>query len=64
MLSPLAMLLTGYVELFTILRMVIALSDRYTGPAINASYAADPIVGEELDLPNAGGGRYGGSHRS
>jgi hypothetical protein len=48
--DPLAKRLTGYVELFTIFRMVIALSDRYNGPAINASYAVDPIVGEELDL--------------
>jgi hypothetical protein len=48
--DPLAKRLTGYVELFTIFRLVIALSDRYTGPAINASYAVDPIVGEELDL--------------
>jgi hypothetical protein len=48
--DPLAKRLTGYVELFTIFRLVIALSDRYTGPAIDASYAVDPIVGEELDL--------------
>lgn len=48
--DPLAKRLTGYIELFTIYRLVIALSDRYTGPAINASYAVDPIVGEELDL--------------
>jgi hypothetical protein len=48
--DPRAKRLTGYVELFNIYRMVIALSDRYTGPAINVSYAVDPIVGEELDL--------------
>ncbi|MGA8086134.1 MAG: HNH endonuclease [Terracidiphilus sp.] len=48
--DPLTKRLTGYVELFTIFRMVIALSDSYTGPAINVSYAIDPIVGEELDL--------------
>jgi hypothetical protein len=48
--DPLTKRLTGYMELFTIFRLVIALSDRYTGPAINASYAVDPIVGEELDL--------------
>jgi hypothetical protein len=48
--DPVAERLTGYIEFFTIYRIVIALSDRYTGPAISASYAIDPIVGEELDL--------------
>lgn len=42
--------LIGYVELFSIYRMVIGLSDRYTGPAIAASYAIDPTVGQELNL--------------
>ncbi len=48
--DPLTRRLIGYVEFFTIFRLVIALSNTYTGPAINASYAVDPIVGEDLDL--------------
>ncbi len=37
-------------SLFSVYRMVIGLSDRYTGSGISASYAIDPTVGEELNL--------------
>jgi hypothetical protein len=46
--DPVAKRLMGYLELFIIFRLVIALSDRYTGPTISASYAVDPIVGITL----------------
>jgi hypothetical protein len=42
--------LIGYVELFSVYRMVIGLSDQYAGSAIAASYSIDPTVGEELNL--------------
>ena len=48
--DPATRKLIGYVELFSVYRMVIGLSDQYTSSAIAASYAIDPTVGEELNL--------------
>ena len=48
--DPVTRKLNGYIELFSIYRMVIGLSDRYAGPAIAASYSIDPTLGEELNL--------------
>ena len=48
--DPVTRKLNGYVELFSIYRMVIGLSDRYAGPAIAASYSIDPTVGDVLNL--------------
>jgi HNH endonuclease len=42
--------LIGYVELFGVYRMVVGLSDRYKGPALEVSYAIDPTSGTELSL--------------
>jgi hypothetical protein len=42
--------LVGYVELFSIYRFVIALSENYSGPEIADSYSIDPAAGEALDL--------------
>jgi len=42
--------LIGYVELFSVYRMVIGLSDQYTSSPMAAGYAIDPTVGEELNL--------------
>ena len=42
--------LVGYVELFSIYRFVIALSENYNGPEIAASYRIDPTTGEALHL--------------
>lgn len=42
--------LIGYVELFSVYRMVIGLSDCYTGSPVRAVYAIDPISRAELEL--------------
>jgi hypothetical protein len=42
--------LVGYVELFSIYRFVIALSENYSGPEIRDSYSIDPTRGEVLNL--------------
>jgi HNH endonuclease len=42
--------LTGYVEFFSVYRMVIGLSDCYSGPSLKAVYAIDPTNGKELEL--------------
>lgn len=42
--------LVGYVELFSIYRCVIALSENYNGPEIAANYSIDPTTGEALEL--------------
>lgn len=43
-------LLLGYVEYFGIQRMVVCLSENYTGSKISKSYAIDPVTGTELSL--------------
>lgn len=48
--DPESGLLLGYVEYFGIQRMVVCLSEKYTGRAISKSYAIDPITGTELSL--------------
>lgn len=42
--------LVGYVELFSVYRMVINLSDHYAGSSLKAVYAIDPVSGMELEL--------------
>src|ERR1039458_4444551 len=42
--------LIAYVELFSIYRMGVGLSDRYAGPAVGAVYAINPTNGTELSL--------------
>jgi hypothetical protein len=42
--------LVGYVELFSMHRFVIALSENYSGPEIRDSYSIDPSKGEVLNL--------------
>lgn len=42
--------LVGYVEYFGVWRMWIPLSDHYTGANTHASYAVNPMNGEELKL--------------
>lgn len=43
-------LLLGYVEYFGFGRLVIILSERYTGEEISATYAIDPAEGKEIYL--------------
>jgi hypothetical protein len=43
-------LLVGYVEYFSAFRMLVLLSDRFSGPDINEHYALDPTNGERLAL--------------
>ena len=40
----------GYVELFGYQRMVILLSDSYSGRPFSKCYAVDPVAGREIDL--------------
>lgn len=47
---PDAGLLLGYVEYFSVLRVVICLSDHYTGKELSNTYALDPRTGESLDV--------------
>ena len=42
--------LIGYVEYFSVYRIVIALSNCYTGPLVKASYAIAPTTGTEMSL--------------
>jgi len=43
-------LLLGYIELFGSQRIMICLSDSYTGCNVYDAYSIDPVSGEELDL--------------
>ncbi|MBV7597897.1 HNH endonuclease [Aeromonas sp. sia0103] len=43
-------LLLGYVEYFGFGRLVMILSDKYTGGEVSAIYAIDPVEGKEIDL--------------
>ena len=40
----------GYVELFGYQRMVVLLSDSYSGPPFSICYAVDPVAGREIEL--------------
>ena len=40
----------GYVELFGYQRLVVLLSDSYSGPSFSKCYAIDPVAGREIDL--------------
>ena len=40
----------GYVEYFGYQRILVCLSNKYTGPEVTECYAIDPISGKELDL--------------
>ena len=42
--------LLGYVEFYGLWRMVLCLSETYSGPDFSRTYAIDPIKGEELDI--------------
>lgn len=43
--------LLGYVEIFSAQRIVVCLSDSYSGPDVHDLYAINPIAAEELELP-------------
>lgn len=43
-------MLVGYVEYFSSRRMVVMLSDRYTGMPVHNIYAIDPVLAQRLDL--------------
>jgi hypothetical protein len=43
-------MLVGYVELFSLYRMVICLSRSYAGSSLSNYYAIDPTSGEELEI--------------
>ena len=42
--------ITGYVELYSLHRLVLCLSDKYSGKDFTNIYAIGPVKGEELDL--------------
>ena len=42
--------LVGYIEFYSLWRVVLCLSESYTGSDFTHVYAVDPIKGEELDL--------------
>lgn len=42
--------LLGYVEYFSISRIVVILSEQYDGPEVNSTYAFDPSNSSELEL--------------
>jgi len=48
--NPLRRTLLGYVEYFSLLRVVVIMSETYDGDAISATYAFNPANGETLDL--------------
>lgn len=48
--NPETKLLLGYVELFGFFRVVICLSENYSGLELHNSYSIDPISGKELGL--------------
>lgn len=48
--DPESKLIRGYVEYFGVMRVVMCLSSNYSGRAFSATYAIDPIKGEELNL--------------
>lgn len=48
--DPESKLIRGYVEYFGVMRVVMCLSSNYSGRAFSATYAIDPIKGEELKL--------------
>jgi len=48
--DPVTGKLFGYVELFSVYRMIVGLSDQYCGIPLFNSYAIDPTSGEELDF--------------
>lgn len=43
-------LIRGYVEYFGVMRVVMCLSNSYSGSPFSTTYAIDPTKGEELDL--------------
>ena len=43
-------LLLGYVELFSVRRVVVCLSDKYAGTSVDAVYCLDPTTGQEVDV--------------
>jgi hypothetical protein len=40
--------LTGYAEYFGVYRVVVGMSDRYTGHSLKAAYAINPMTGKEI----------------
>ena len=42
--------IVGYIELYSLWRVVLCLSESYTGSDFNHVYAVDPIGGKELDV--------------
>lgn len=48
--DPDSKLIRGYVEYFGVMRVVMCLSSSYSGSAFSATYAIDPVKGEELNL--------------
>ena len=48
--QPQAGRILGYVALFNFARLLILISDEYSGPAFQETYAIDPVEGKTLDL--------------
>ncbi|WP_349970909.1 HNH endonuclease [Pseudomonas caspiana] len=42
--------LLGYIEYFSMCRVVVILSEKYHGPSLHATYAFDPATGSEISL--------------
>ncbi|MDA3823096.1 MAG: hypothetical protein PF450_10885, partial [Bacteroidales bacterium] len=48
--NPESGLLIGYIEYFSVYRIVVCLSESYSGESLNNSYAIDPRTGDTLSL--------------
>lgn len=48
--DPHRRLLLGYIEYFSMWRLVVILSDAYDGPPVKTTYAFNPATGAELEL--------------
>ena len=48
--SPETGLLLGYLEYFGLQKVVLCLSENYSGPSVECCYAIDPRTGEELNI--------------
>ena len=46
--DPQSRQLIGYAEYFGVYRVIVGMSDQYTGPSVKAVYAINPIAGTEI----------------
>lgn len=48
--NPIKNLLTAYIEYFGVTRIVVHLSQTYTGPSVHETYAFDSVTGQAINL--------------